>query len=54
MGYGSYSAKEPNMEEHDNHYKDPKRIILKSDNEDSTFEKKFYYISLESLYDVKI
>ena len=29
MGYGSYSASEPSMMEHDIHYKDPIKIVMK-------------------------
>ena len=54
MGYGSYKDKEPNMDDHDHHYKDPRKVVLKNADGDSFFEEKFYYLSLESMTDVKM
>ena len=54
MGYGSYTASEPSMTEHDSHYKDPVKIVLKDPSNDSYFSDKNYFISLESITDVKV
>jgi hypothetical protein len=54
MGYGSFTASEPDIHDHNYHYKDPRKIILREQDGEIQFQYDYFYISFESITDVKI